>query len=158
MWSGKTEYNKRPLGERFFSKVNKCGPKIIETRCWEWIARSNARGYGKLNIDGKHFRANRISLFIATGRMPKECVLHRCDNPKCVNPEHIYEGNRKQNANDCISRGRHINSNKTHCSRGHEYSNSNTRIYKGKRFCRACARIYKSREYVEEKAGIKIWE
>jgi hypothetical protein len=95
---------------RFWAKVNKDGP--IPTHCpelgacWIWTASCNVKGYGKLNVNGKHMAAHRIAFFLEHGRCPTPCGLHRCDNPLCVRPSHIREGTQLENVRDCITKGR----------------------------------------------------
>jgi hypothetical protein len=94
----------RPLSERFWSKVRK-----TET-CWIWTGYCNPSGYGEIQRgrrgEGAE-RASRISWEIHFGSIPEEmCVLHRCDNPPCVNPEHLFLGTRADNNHDMINKGR----------------------------------------------------
>ena len=89
------------IRERFFKYVNK------EKDCWIWTASKNWQGYGKIGVNYKDYRAHRLSWIIHHGHIPKgKLVLHRCDNPSCVNPNHLYIGNYKDNSNDCSVRGR----------------------------------------------------
>jgi hypothetical protein len=75
-------------------------------RCWEWQGTLFPRGYGKVQINGKQHLAHRLAYQYATGKEPKLSVLHSCDNPRCVNPNHLREGTSQDNTNDCISRNR----------------------------------------------------
>jgi len=92
---------------RFWGKVDK------QTECWNWCAGRDKDGYGKFAIGGhgnqKHFRAHRLSWYLATGFMPlkHELVLHKCDNTSCVNPNHLFLGNQKDNVLDALIKGRH---------------------------------------------------
>lgn len=135
---------------RFWSKVNKNGPlhPVLKTRCWLWIA-SNARGYGTFKLDGIAVRANRIAWVLTHGALPRErCVLHRCDNPPCVNPEHLFLGTQVENILDLDAKGRYVSANaqKTHCKRGHPLSGANAvtvQRHTGSAFrsCRKCQRL-----------------
>lgn len=91
----------KALADRFWEKVVDVGT----TGCWTWTA-STSRGYGKIDVDGKTRIATHVALFLDTGRWPKKFVLHKCDNPACVRPDHLYEGTRKQNGTDAVTRGR----------------------------------------------------
>lgn len=125
----------------FFSKINKTSPE----KCWEWQGGRCARGlsYGTLSMPllGER-RTHRVSWVIHNGEIPKGlCVLHRCDNPPCVNPEHLFLGTRTDNAKDRDLKGRYRNRQmkQTRCIRGHEFNEENTRLSKsGKRSCKTC--------------------
>lgn len=92
--------------ERFHSKYRVCP----ETGCWIWTASVNSGGYGQLKNgmgDYKSGRAHVISYVIHRGNIPDNlCVLHRCDNRRCVNPEHLWLGTRRQNTDDMLAKGR----------------------------------------------------
>ena len=99
---------------RFWSKVNKKGALPDQNsphyhgigRCWEWTASKSTSGYGHFRLRTKLISSHRISWFIHTKSWPLDCILHRCDNRKCVNPSHLFEGTPQQNANDCLIKGR----------------------------------------------------
>lgn len=76
--------------------------------CIEWTASLNSYGYGQLYMNHKHYKAHRVSYELYKGVIPNgACVLHHCDNRKCVNPEHLFLGNRTDNHCDAMSKGRH---------------------------------------------------
>lgn len=98
----------KTLEERFWTKVD----KSIESGCWEWLAFTNKK-YGVLKglggRKGKVLAAHRVSWEIHNGVIPEGlCVLHRCDNPKCVNPDHLFLGTQKDNVDDMMNKGRAI--------------------------------------------------
>lgn len=95
--------NSVDLKIRFWQKVNK-------TRtCWLWTAATNNMGYGRINVDGKVMLAHRASYQMKFKVIPKGmCVLHKCDNPKCVNPKHLWLGTKKDNNLDRDSKGRSV--------------------------------------------------
>ena len=75
--------------------------------CWLWLAYLDAAGYGRIGVHGKSRKAHRISMFIYKGQNSAlKYVLHKCDNPCCVNPDHLYVGDAKENAEDRERRGR----------------------------------------------------
>jgi hypothetical protein len=79
------------------------------TRCWVWIAGRTKAGYGvfrRFPGSRRPSYAHRLSWAIANGHEPIGQVLHHCDNPSCVNPEHLYVGTQQDNVNDMLSRGR----------------------------------------------------
>jgi hypothetical protein len=67
-------------------------------------------------------------------------VLHRCDNPPCTNPSHLFLGDAAANGADMASKGRARSQKITHCPAGHEYTPENTWLDEGRRRCRACRR------------------
>lgn len=87
---------------RFWEKVDKT------ESCWNWTAGVTHNGYGRFKVRGKTRRAHRISLFIATGTYPTDeiCVCHKCDNPRCVKPEHLFLGTTSDNLKDRDAKGR----------------------------------------------------
>ena len=93
---------------RFWPKVNKKG----EDQCWEWLAGLDLDGYGLFKYKGRTCRAARfIMMALHTGTNPDgipsgKWILHTCDNPKCVNPCHLYFGTPSQNSIDRERRGR----------------------------------------------------
>lgn len=91
--------------DRFWNKVNK-----VPDGCWEWIAFCDRYGYGRFLLDGKATSAHRISAYwhgILPTLQSALYVCHRCDNPKCVNPDHVFVGTPKDNASDMMKKNRH---------------------------------------------------
>lgn len=96
--------------QRFWSKVDKNGPMILQTQCWLWTAAKTADGYGSFWIRNKADYPHRYSFEIHKGKLPDGLMAcHHCDNPPCVNPDHIFAGTAKENGQDCKEKGRHDN-------------------------------------------------
>lgn len=79
----------------------------VQAGCWVWVGSYAVRGgYGQLNDRGKLLKAHRLSYGIAHGKIPRGAhVLHRCNTPPCVNPNHLYAGDNSDNARDRIRAG-----------------------------------------------------
>lgn len=96
---------------RFWAKVDKDGPLIqhMDTRCHSWAAFRNKFGYGILLVSKKPILAHRIAATIANGPIPIGfCACHKCDNPSCVNPDHLFLGTQADNNRDRDEKGRQV--------------------------------------------------
>lgn len=100
---------------------------IIKTdTCWLWSGAPDVSGYGEFKINGKTWKAHRFSYFVTYGDVENGVsVLHKCDNPICVRPDHLELGTQSKNIRDCVSRGRHYMASKTHCKNGHPLTKEN---------------------------------
>jgi HNH endonuclease len=76
--------------------------------CYEWSGKLTTHGYGQLMINSKIMSAHRAMMVAKTEADIPEgmCVLHSCDNPKCINPDHLWIGTQKENMHDKIAKGR----------------------------------------------------
>lgn len=97
-------------------------------------------GYGIIKREGRNWKAHRWAYTQAHGPIPDGMwVLHRCDNRPCVNPDHLFLGDAKANAEDMVSKGRHASQLKTVCPEGHPLSGENLFVTPaGYRRCHVC--------------------
>src|SRR5690348_1346681 len=83
------------------SKINKING------CWEFTGSLNNGGYGVIGFKGKVWLAHRLSYYFHNGEIPKGLlVCHKCDNRKCINPDHLFLGTYMDNYNDMVAKGR----------------------------------------------------
>lgn len=91
--------------------------------CQEWVAAKNSSGHGRIRVDGTLYYAHRISFEICKTEIEEgNQINHLCDNPSCINPDHLYQGDQKQNVDDAIQRGDFID------GRARGEDNANTKL------------------------------
>ncbi len=107
MFDSKGIYMARPASDpvvRFLQKTQQAA-----SGCLEWTSVIHRDGYGKFYFEGQQAQTHRVAYRLFVGEIPKgKCVLHKCDNRKCVNVEHLYVGDHKQNVADMYARGRNV--------------------------------------------------
>jgi hypothetical protein len=127
--------------------------KAPEGECWEWLG---AKSHGYAMLSRKH--ASHIALQVAGKQKTASAALHSCDNPGCVNPDHLRWGTAAENVADMVSRNRHHANRRTHCIHGHSLSGHNLiQRRNGQRGCRTCqSRLDKeSRQRRKEKRNVR---
>lgn len=120
----------RPTPERFWSQVDKTDA------CWIWTGPQSTTGYGKFSVGRKQqFKAHRFAWFLKHGVHPTGHLLHSCDTPLCVRPDHLRQGNDRENHLDMMRR-----TTAEYCRHGVERTQENTYIRaNGTRKCRCRA-------------------
>lgn len=100
----------RPVRRRGLSHaqlIEKYTIPVPWSGCLIWEASANPNGYGSYRKDGKLLLAHRVSYELTNGPIPEGiCILHKCDIPSCVNPDHLFPGTKKDNTHDMINKGR----------------------------------------------------
>ena len=93
----------RSIKDKFQEKYVVSG----ESGCWLWTASKDVEGYGQMAHKGKRYRSHRLSFELHKGEIPDGLkVLHKCDNPSCVNPDHLFLGTHQENMDDMLAKGR----------------------------------------------------
>lgn len=128
--------------------------------CWLWQGMTISGGYGRVGWRGMKAVAHRVAWELTYGPIPEGLwVLHRCDNPPCCNPEHLFLGSRLDNIADMVAKGRGANR-FTHqpqeaCFRGHPYATSAVVDKRGKHRCRLCDAAHARAYYRQNAERIK---
>lgn len=152
--------NHRPqqsLEQAFWRHVA-CGS---DDECWLWQGAIGNHGYGYLHSGGTSHLAHRVSYLIHYGEMPDElCVLHRCDVRSCVNPAHLFLGDRTENANDKVSKGRQTRGSDFPQSRLTDLDVKAIRALsaKGEGYRRIADRFGVARETIRDIVRRRIWK
>lgn len=112
--------------------------------CLLWDCALNSHGYGQIKRNGKSVHMHRVSYEEHVGPIPDGlCVLHKCDNRSCVNPDHLFLGTKQDNSVDAMLKRAWF---KPNCHRGHSLSGKNLYVQKlgngrTKRYCKTCRNI-----------------
>ena len=90
-------------------RIDMCSIPITESGCWIWVGGSTSAGYGIIYYNKKWLYAHRASWEVHNHRKipPRKMILHKCDIPSCVNPDHLYLGTHTDNVRDMVNRKRY---------------------------------------------------
>lgn len=154
------------LAEIVWSKIT----VSADDECWDWIGYKNRQGYGRVYWQKKIRPATHMVWLLIHGRIPcrypdGEVVAHKCDNPSCCNPLHLFLTNQSGNMKDAANKKRLWmqarpgiaagpslkNKLKTHCVNGHPLSGDNLRVV-GKRKMRRCVECFRARDRERKRA------
>lgn len=149
--------------------------------CWEWTSAYTGKApfcYGLFHYKGTKEKASRYAYKEFVGPIPKDkpLVCHKCDNPICVNPDHLFAGSHRDNAMDCVKKGR-LNKrsveiglakewkrqrDKKKCKRGHNISGNGSRMAtngagRKYRVCRRCSSILAKARYEKDPEKHRAW-
>ena len=140
--------------KKFYERIK------INGDCHEWVGSLDPDGYGNCLMLGQR-RAHRVSFVLHKGPIPKGALIcHTCDNPKCVNPSHLFLGNHLTNNQDRDRKGRNGSYKLRdrllkHCFRGHEFTEENTKTVmigdRPRRYCISCGKIRSAEHYQNNK-------
>ena len=156
---------KVPYQQLFWYKVTPS-----DSGCWEWQGAISRAGYGFFSVNRKLRTAHRVSYEMCVGDIPEgtgyhgTCVMHICDNRRCVNPSHLRLGTQRDNLNDMVAKGRapkhrvasslRLLDKSATCGKGlHAWTEENIRLNgNGNRICRHCRSINKRHRRLARKA------
>ena len=86
---------------KFWEKIN------VKNECWIWAGNQDKYGYGRIGINYKRYYAHRLAYELIYGLIPEGMlVCHKCDNPLCINPEHLFLGTNGDNSKDMVNKNR----------------------------------------------------
>src|SRR6267142_2582122 len=127
--------------------IFRCRLKDPITKCWNFTCWKNPDGYGQVIYENKIYSIHRFIAYLCLN-IPLDSelhVLHKCDNPSCFNPLHLWGGSHWENHMDYVRKGKHHNASKTHCPSGDPYSEENIYWHRFRRKCKICRA-----EWIEE--------
>lgn len=134
---------------RFWNKVR----KGLENDCWFWLGRIDGKGYGKFRLNGKEYGTHRIALKLSGIDITDKFVLHKCDTPLCVNPNHLKAGTHQENMAEMKAKGRARNK---HTAKTNP--NNPLPYYDKIHVCESCGNHKRERIFIENKDALQTAE
>lgn len=120
------------------------------TGCLMWLGATTADGYATITVNRATVSVSRLVLGLTD---PKIYACHTCDQPSCINREHLFGGSNSDNQRDSVIKGRHAQARKTYCRNGHAFTEINTYHHAGHRICRVCNRKAAARLKIRKAGG-----
>lgn len=103
---------RKNIKENIWNFIDKNGPVVdIKLRkCWIWLGYKTNKGYGTMRVNMKTYLTHRLTYELTYGKIKRgNFICHKCDNPSCVRPSHLFSGTHKDNMQDMFKKGRHNN-------------------------------------------------
>lgn len=113
---------------------------VTSDSCWDWTGTKDGSGYGRIRFKGKFIGVHRLVLQCLGVPITGLLVMHSCDRPACVNPNHLSAGTASDNQSDSVAKKRHASSRRTECPAGHPYAEFGV-VRAGKRYCKPCQSV-----------------
>ena len=131
---------------------------VSESGCWLWTKSLTDLGYGRMSWRNHIYRVHRLSAHIWLGLdlgNPKIFACHKCDTPRCFNPDHLFLGTQKENMADCLAKKRGFKgaAKQEFCKKGHWMADSRSRT---SQTCRICLNAYRRRYLKERKLAADL--